>query len=438
MNADGKRKRWDRRARGFTLVELMIAMALVGVLTVMIYGMFARTSDSLSDVESLSRTLERARFAMGQVRGDLQAAGSQLTPNSRGGIDPWVQPINNSILLQPLRVHDSWTGDGARSVYTGGLTAMGDANPESGFNSFIVVGAFDYPLSVMANNLAFSGTEVTMSILPNERGVGRLNRIDPFNVDINEDLSPMGEFALNHSDTASRMGSRMVRVMDQHGFFQFSPVQSYTGSTASLTLGDVSVRIDSDSPGLEQYVESDVEHDIAFVDAYYYTVRPSPVEPANLQLLRSRVDLTQLAETTGTLTESNLNTMLNDTVVVADYVVDFRIWFECADAGTGRIEEPFWPAQWAVDHSAQADNCLSPDGTTSEVHRARAAHVRLSLRNERENPNRPHFTLPGLSPGFDETGQMVTYDVVPEAPGSASVVTLQASVDLTNLAMRGL
>lgn len=428
----GKRsRRFLRRPQGFTLVELMIAMALMGVLTAMIYGLFARTSDSLAEAEALSTTLDRARFAISEIRSDLQMAGSHGSSNSLGA-DPWVQPPRPEIVVQPIRVHDEWTD---QSVYTGAIAGLAAANPESKFNSFIVIGAIDYPMSFMANGLTFAGENVSMTITPTERGLGRLQRMDPFFVTTQSDLNPAGEFATNFGAAGNRMNGRLVRIMDQNGFMQFGGVGAYNGNTAELRVDSVAIRENDGGPGLERYVEPDVEHDIAFLDAYYYHVRPSAVEPTNLQLLRSRIDLLQLARVEGALGQTVLEGLIIDgeTVVVADYVVDFRVWFECVNAA-GQMED-FWPQTWDFDPSAQT--CISANAQNSEIERARVAHVRLSLRTDTENPNRPHFTLEGQSPGLDEDGQLATYDVVPEARGAAAVMTVQTSIDLVNLAIRG-
>ena len=429
--------------RGFTLVELMIAMALVGVLTAMIYGMFARTSDALSDVESLSRTLDQARFALDHVRNDIQMAGNQITPNSTGQIDPWVQPPAPNKVIQPFRVFTGWNAAGSRAVYDANdeLKKIGEANPESAFHSIIVMGAVDYPLGFSIDNINLSGaTTMTARIPGTERGLGRLNRIDPFDVRIAENLNPLGEVALSHTDDRSRMASRIMRIMDGQGFMQFAMVESLDpGPPVQISLSSVSVRGDDQIAGLERFAEDDVSYDVALVDAFLYRVRPSELETRNVQLVRSRLDAGRLmALSTGVLNRAQVEDLIEETVVIADHVVDFRIWFDCVEE-TGVFADTFWPTEWDYQHEGQDPTCLQPSAASSEIHRARVAHIRLSLRTERENPNRPHLELGGgIAAGFDESGQMVTYDVVPEAPGSASVVTVQASVELTNLAMRGL
>lgn len=416
-----KTRTHHRSAPGFTLVELMIAMVIVGALTTIIYGLFVRTSDSLTEVEALAQTLDRARFGLIHVRNDLQGAGSQATPN--GATDPWVQPKGaTGSNLQAIRVYDGWEGEEG-----GGIA--GTSNPGSRFSGFVVVGAYDYPQSFLVRNVAGTESSTTMEIEDNERGLGRLLRVDPFDIQTQTGLEID---AARHAHLTQFIGDRVLRIMDGEGFFQFAQITGLNAGTRVLTVSGAQYRAPEQFSGLDPALESDVNIDVALLDAFWYRVRVDPQDERNFQLVRHRIDASILLNGAA-LNEANLDNNIKQTLIIADNVADFRVWFDCVDA-TGQFTTK--PRETGWDIGDPGGGCVAPTGANPEL--ARAAHIRLSLRTPRENPNRPHIRLTGLAPGFDVPGgPMVTFDVNPDVPGSASVVTVQTSVELTGLAMRG-
>lgn len=73
-----------QRSRGFSLVELMIAMALGLLVSAGIMAVFASTSDSRRAQEQLARLQEAGRFAITQIRNDLAMQGAQYCAGSGG------------------------------------------------------------------------------------------------------------------------------------------------------------------------------------------------------------------------------------------------------------------------------------------------------------------------------------------------------------------
>ncbi len=417
--------------RGFTLVELMIAMALVGVLTAVIYGLFTRTSDSLSEVEEMSTTLDRARFALAMVRQDLQSAGSQATPNA--AVDPYVRPpvINENI--HAVMIYDGWEDN--RGVYdeSGVPDGMGAENPRSRFSGFVVIGALDFPQSFFVEEMNPTPPGAEFVVKATERGVGRLNVIDPFDV-FAGNVNILGDSDRLEDD----MTGRLLRVMDGQGFFQFSPISqaNVSGNELELTASSVRFRGTGEIAGLEMYMEPDEALDVALLDAFWYRVRVDPLDPTNFQLVRERLNAADLIGMTA-LSEEGLEgiTIDDDLLVVADHVVDFRVWFDCIPS-SGQWAPV--PRQDGWDITNGASSCLDDDLQQSNPQRLRIAHVRLSLRTPTENANRPHLQIVDGWEGFqDADGAMVTYNVFPWARGSAGVVTLQSTIEMTNFAMRG-
>lgn len=431
-----------KNPQGFTLIELMVAMALLGILTSMIYGLFHTTSQTLMEVESLAETHSIARFALEHVQSDLQAAGSQSSPSS--GHDPWV--LNGSRFVSGLVPYSGWQGSSPLpddvSTPTSALSQLADANSKSRFDGIIVVGAYDIPQNVMIQRVQ-SGENGSAVIAPHVRGITRLIQTDPFNTSATVPASI--ETQLNNGPLLDTMSSRLLRITDRQGFLQFTTLEGaattavsepdMADSTVQLALGKVlAASIDSSYGGVDEANEDDVEYEAAFLDAYWYHVITDPFDSTNFQLVRDRLDLTDNAfiPPAGT-TIPNLDpadlVVSGERIVIANRVVDFRVWFDCGDIN-GNLTNVTWHEAWEIP----PNTCLN-----NSPQLARLAHTRLSIRTENERSNRPHLTLNAAWPGFETPDtRMQTYDIAPSVVGAASVVTVQGTVELTNFAQRNL
>ncbi|MBC7976331.1 MAG: prepilin-type N-terminal cleavage/methylation domain-containing protein, partial [Myxococcales bacterium] len=63
------------RSRGFTLIELMISVALGLIVLAALTSFFVRTSANRSEMERNSRQIENGRYAVNALRDDLALAG---------------------------------------------------------------------------------------------------------------------------------------------------------------------------------------------------------------------------------------------------------------------------------------------------------------------------------------------------------------------------
>ena len=448
--------------RGFTLVELMIAMTLVGALTIMIYGLFVRTSDSLTDVEGMSVALNQARFGMEFVRTDLQSAGAQATSNA--DTDPWVAPNPpGGMLVHGVMGYSGWQNDS--SLYGGDLSDVGDRNPQSAFSGVVVMGAYDVPSSFFVN-FAISGidefvdpTDVEVVVESTERGMLRFLGYDPFDTRILDSVDIVDETSLSSTQAEALSDylediaeTRLLRVTDNRGYSQFTSIQNATvgahnkgaggiggGDEMLLELENLQFAEGDEPAGFNRAEEGDVSFDAAMIDAYWYHVQPSLDDPLSFQLVRQRVDASQLANGATGLSRADLQGMtVGVPMIVAENVVDFRVWFECAPTAGVSLSGGSWEDGWDVEDSG---DCIDDNPATSQPELARMAHIRLSTRTESENANRPHLEVvdgdSGDWLGFEnENGQMRSYEVYPHAEGSAGVVTVQSSVELANFALR--
>ncbi|MDP8222169.1 MAG: type II secretion system protein GspJ [Candidatus Lernaella stagnicola] len=71
------------RRAGFTLLEVLIAIAILGMIVGLIYGSFAATVDSKEKIETGNEIYHEARWAMSKLEDDLGAAFVSKNRNSK-------------------------------------------------------------------------------------------------------------------------------------------------------------------------------------------------------------------------------------------------------------------------------------------------------------------------------------------------------------------
>lgn len=74
MNRTFRALHTPRRARGFTLVELLVAIAILSFISVLIYNAFASMKRSREGVERLQDRYREGRLAMARITRELQSA----------------------------------------------------------------------------------------------------------------------------------------------------------------------------------------------------------------------------------------------------------------------------------------------------------------------------------------------------------------------------
>ena len=77
-------------ADGFTLLEIVITLGILGIVIVVIYGVFARTLAAKEHTESRAEEFSSARAALNRIVADLQTA--QVNPAGTGEPTPVTTP----------------------------------------------------------------------------------------------------------------------------------------------------------------------------------------------------------------------------------------------------------------------------------------------------------------------------------------------------------
>lgn len=456
--------------KGFTLVELLVALAVGGILSVLVYGLFDSTSDALLEVENLSDANDRLRFAMERVRSDIQGAGSHATPDSN--TDVWAVPPAahaNAYRVLGISGFEGWQDSRAQ------LTAdMATQNPDVSFDSFIVMGAYEYPISFELSNLQEAST--TGVIPGNLRGLNRLWSVNPFpkactvNADCGTDRcinnacelgTTVGAYGNPQTTFSALQFDRVLRVTDRQGKAQFVGV----AGMATVNTTDLALTLSKElifkqaglQDGLDPNPDGDVSYEAAFVDAFWYRVVPDPLDPTNLRLVRTRVCASEVMielRAPASLTAAKLESLAiacNGTneaeeVVIADRVADFQVWFDCGNTTTGAVENI--PNSFTWETPDNSGTCMQvANDLTYSPGRVRRAHIRMSMYAPNERKDLAHYRFedaagnvcpdaPAACGNVDPNTQLRTFDIVPDLVGAAPVVTLQSSVELPNFAYR--
>ena len=137
--------------RGFTLIELMVAMVLGLLVAAGIVTVFASTSSSNKAQNQVARLQEEGRFAMGRISTDLRMANGQYC-NNTGGV---AAAASGGKMLDQIRAPRVYarkligTGGALSDVTTGWGTGAYPAAPSAPYSmpSFLYMRGYDCSLT---------------------------------------------------------------------------------------------------------------------------------------------------------------------------------------------------------------------------------------------------------------------------------------------------
>lgn len=388
------RRQPKRRHRGFTLVELLIASLLSGVVLLSIYFVFIANSRQYYTQEQVVQMQETMRFALEVLKSDLRDAGQLAIVNGvtdatkdrgySGPVGPDLRAVdllNNSPASAPAPLTNNNNG-----LLPDQVRLLADASGGT----------------LLAADVG--GALVTLR--PSDRQSSRAAR------DMVGNPARFG---------GAYKPGYFLRLMDLQGRFDLVPISNVNPVALTLQLS----RAPQDVDVTEVRVNSVAV--IRYRVAVDGQADPNK-EPGKTDLIREMVSA------------ADLNTALNDppALTVAENVVNLQLWGEY-DVRAAPTDAPSVPAD--ADPSNDVGNW--PNAVNEAVpfntypQRLRAVNVLLATRSIREDADL--HTAPDRATAAAQRvpADRTWFDLVPEAnnavPTYARVATLTARVETPNL-----
>jgi len=361
-----------RRARGFTLMEMMIALLVGAIVITPLYIITRGMAEETTKQQMETEAIQRARIGLEMLTTDLQRAGMMVSP------DPETDP-------------DSIVQDGQHAFYRKAIVHLNRGGEDS-FDSILLTGNF------------VSSNTYTAVI-----GVDQLTIDQGF-------MHPddcTGEFNPGYSyvHLTTGTGQTLDAKISSSGGSVTCPDHPYEEDRCQCTIILDAAEMILDGPGgfaLGQQVHVEANQTALYrVEEVAETGSEAPCQRSHRNLMRYFVDYDGVSSLgsdcdLSTVTDSMID--LNSGKVIAEYVQEFEIWFRTAVTGTTLDQRPNYPTytmllaadegftpckQVAIYESSPGCNNPTADHlscapTTSEYapEHVRSAVVRLAVRTE--------------------------------------------------------
>jgi prepilin-type N-terminal cleavage/methylation domain-containing protein len=154
------------RRAGFTLIEIVVAIAVFGVLATTAYGVFARVLDAKQTVEARADEAALARTTLGRIVRDIRA----VTLRSTARATTPAPGLGTSAPIVPSAA-SSTSAAGAASTATPGFVSIDHTEAQVPFDEIAFTAIVRRPLSLAAT--ASDMAVVHYFLRPEERRLGR-------------------------------------------------------------------------------------------------------------------------------------------------------------------------------------------------------------------------------------------------------------------------
>lgn len=412
-----------RARRGFTLIELMVALGMTGVVAVGLYSLSSVSAQTFQQQQRVSEMQLRLRSALDMIRFDVQRAGYLASPAAANRVDPRVCP-DPAMQLQAV------------------FASTPTVNPtwNTAANQFIT-----------PRELVLTGNYSTSDEY-------RVMGINGAIISLQHKSPTYAERIYNDAAAFARIfpANRILRVMGSNGQMQFTRVvsSSFRASTDAATtfptvnvsppitvIGGASSVAGSTNgcgiPGLG------VGATVAPITAVRYSIENvqsiMPLAYGALDTPPSgatgayKTDLIRRFVEPGNTARSFNNLANNAGVrIAAEYAVDFELGATFDERATPADLEPrITRYSFGADTLSRLDSVLV---STNFPQRVRSLVVRLSIRDRLEDPD---FAWVART---DATQPLTRFRLATSAtrPGAARVRTAVMEMELPNVSNRSL
>jgi prepilin-type N-terminal cleavage/methylation domain-containing protein len=383
-------------ARGFTLMELMVAIGLSAVIAVGLYSLSMVASQTFNQQQRISEIQLRLRTAMEMLRGDIGRAGYMSTPSSATdpNVCPRPSPAIQSVQLQ--RDTPNPTYDAADNTLINPVLLRLSGNYVS-TDEYRVMGINGTTVYLQNQTLAY--TRVPDNATFQRIFVNRWARI-----------------------TGSNGLMQIVKITG--GTFQAPGAATYP--TLSLATAPTIIGAGGAGCGIPGL---GVGATIAPITTIQYRIATATNNfNESAVFATGRTDL--IREELGPDAGGSVTPISGTQRVVADYAVDFDIAAVVDSAAPGALQPLLTRYPFGDARNFSALGALGNAGSQPE--RVRALAVRLSVRDRTQDPDFAWVQRAVV------TDPLTRFRVFPTQSGAARVRSLTTEIELPNIALRNL
>lgn len=315
-----------RRARGFTLMEMMIALLVGAIVITPLYIITRGMAEETTKQQMETEAIQRARIGLELLTSDLQRAGMMVSP------DPEIDP-------------DSIVQDGQHAFYRKAIVHLNRGGDDS-FDSILLTGNF-----VSSNT--YTATIPQSATLAIEQGFDHPdNCLEEFN--------PAYAYVHVTSGTGQTLDAKIASTSGA----VTCPDHPYETGKCQCTITLATAEMILDGPGgfsLGQQVHVAANQTALYrVEEVYETGSEAACQRSHRNLFRYFVDYDGIASLgsdcdLATVTDGMVD--FDTAKVIAEYVQEFEIWFRTAVVGTVIDQRPNY---YSIPNLQAADEGFTP------------------------------------------------------------------------------
>lgn len=340
------------RARGFTVVELMVAFLLSTIVVAAVFAVMVSSSRSFRIQGDTAQTIDRLNFAMETVKMDLRRAGYMTVPNAYA--DPADFTWYETACAPPAWLLEDGNGGVAHGIF------FDDAAPSASNNLY----------APRTRDQVFTGRNPDrVSMLGNYRSTQTFR---PEAISAGSNQIVVGHTADQAALVDDIFTGAMVSVTTPQGGSQFLNV------TAVENVSPVSTRLTASTNLLADPTLTGANDNCRFSGFGSTMYEVTPLHFVRYSVVNDPDELSETALIREELSGGYADLNPASRYVVARNVVDFQVWFD-NDIGAPGFPQLQRDTSWGNDEGAMA-NTLVQGTTTSTPEDARYAYVQLSAR----------------------------------------------------------
>lgn len=378
--------RFQRSPRGFTIYELLVAMAVATILMTIVYTIYIRAARTYRVQNMTIEQQNRARFAVEHLRRDIANAGFNGATNTSQDPNVCFAPNGD---IRALTIRKSTL---ANTVINTAKNANIQPLEFTLFGDYAGLGEIFYTASIV-------GTTITLQDDGATFGPGFRITQEVFEHVFKDD------------------GTRYLRIADAEQYEMLIPITGNNFGSRTITVSVAPPqRSGTQACGIQGFGQALQVNSAMYIR---YRLRISDTATGKTDLVREELDVSR-------------NVVPGSLLTIAEYVVDLSAYDFVFDVDNTKLQPLMQitplPDVSIVDDSGAAGQLGTLSSTSQDL---RFMTVKVTVRSEDEDPDysfQPRVT----------NRRIRSYEVYPDLQGAARTMTMTSKVMLQNLAMRNI